>query len=201
MKATTVLLALIPSLVCVLAVHADTITGDIAVSGSGTFTSSSLQLNSLAAVGSSTGDLSDADSGSFALLSTATLTGLSSTATTYSTPIADYFEFSSAGLPPSTGTSPVDRYDFALTSITETNSTAGDFTGIGILTDTTGTFSPTVATFTLSNSGQPGGPSGAGFTLSADGIAATAAPEPSVWAMFAFGCGFLALFRLRRRRA
>jgi len=177
MKATTVLLALIPSLVCVLAVHADTITGDIAVSGSGTFTSSSLQLNSLAAVGSSTGDLSDADSGSFALLSTATLTGLS------------------------TGTSPVDRYDFALTSITETNSTAGDFTGIGILTDTTGTFSPTVATFTLSNSGQPGGPSGAGFTLSADGIAATAAPEPSVWAMFAFGCGFLALFRLRRRRA
>jgi hypothetical protein len=202
MKATSILFALVSSLVCVLAAHADTITGGIAVGGSGAFTASSLQLNSPALVESSTGDLSTADSGSSATLYTTPLTGLSGTATTYSTPIASYFQLSAAGFPPSTGTSPADRFVFALTSITETNSTVGDYSGAGILTDTTGTYSPTMATFTLSNTGTPGGVSALSFTLTADGVAASVAtPEPSVWALFAFGCGFLVFLRSSRRRA
>jgi hypothetical protein len=168
--------------------HAQQINGGIAVGGSGAFTSGSLTLNSIGLVESSTGDLSSADTESGATLSTAVLSGLSSSPTTES--INDFFQFSSPLIPPSTGTTPANRFDFDLTSITETNPTTGIFTGSGTLVDTTGALQNATATFTLSFAGSTA------MSFSLDTV--QAAPEPSSWALAAILGGAFAFLRFRR---
>jgi hypothetical protein len=200
LKALAVLPVLVMSAASVLTAHAATLTGGIGASGSGEFTSSSLVLNASALTGGATGDLVSADDNSITTLSTAAITGLSSTSLTLTTPIQDYFEFSVPGLPGSTGTTPANRFDFELTSITETfsSSATGDFSGTGVLTDSTGAFDPTVATFTLAVSGGPGTVDGQSFTLTATG---EAVPEPSSWALGMLAFGAIGLLGLRQRRA
>lgn len=173
------------------AAQAQSINGGIAVGGTGSYTSSSLTLNATQLVESSTGDLSTADSLSYATASTATVSGLSSTALTLTSPIADFFEFSTAGIPGSTGTTPGDRFDFELTSLSEVTSGLTSFYGSGILSDSTGALQSSPATFTMTFSG----PNSESFSLDT-----VATPEPSSWVLAAIACGALGFFAYRRHQ-
>jgi hypothetical protein len=168
--------------------------GGLASGGSGVYTSSSLQLNSLGLVESASGDFATAGvlSGAFLTSYANALTGLSSSPTIEN--IDNFFDFSSTG-PLAGGTTPSDRFDFDLYSITET-STPGVFTGIGTVSDTGGTYAPTPATFTLSVAGLPNSSDGDSFSLST-------VPEPKTviaagLLLVPLGAGLFRTFRQRR---
>ena len=165
------------------------INGGIAVGGSTNsqgFTSSSLTLTGESFVESSLGDLSTADLGSFPVIDSSTISGLSTTAASES--INDFFEFSSPGILSSTGTTPADRFVFDLSSLTEaayfSPALGADFSGSGTLVDTTGQLQSALANFSLSFSGS----NSYSFSLSTED-----APEPSSWTMMAGSLLLLAL--------
>jgi PEP-CTERM motif len=112
------------------------------------------------------------------------ITGLSSSPT--SDAINSYFLFSS---PDSTfatsGTTPVNRFEFNLATVTTLTSNA--FSGTGTLVDLYGTYDPSPAEFTLSFSG----PNTYSFTVAT-------VPEPTTISLVAIS---LSALGLRRRRA
>lgn len=125
--------------------------------------------------------------GTEAFVKGTTITGLSANPLTL-----DISDFVIIGAPGpiafgSPGTTPIDRYDFELQTLTENNPSIGYFTGMGILTDTAGTYSPTSAELLLTFSGVHN----YSFTLQV-------VPEPTTLSLAAVG--FLGALALRRRR-
>jgi hypothetical protein len=172
------------------------VNGGLAVSpiGGGSATSSSLTLQGSNLITQATGDfltLGAIVSGLTA--STSTVSGLSTTPTAESIP--DYFVFASPSVfpPPfdGPGTTPSNRFDFDLTSLTETayNAAVGvsSFSGAGTITDSAGVYDPTPATFTIGFSS----PSNYSFTFN------TVVPEPTTLGLAAISLGAL---MMRRRR-
>jgi hypothetical protein len=146
--------------------------------------------------------ITTAESGDFAaqVPSLSDLTAYSTTVTGLSTsPLADsipnFFVFSQPdAIFGSSGTTPNNRFDFNLATITETSFTStsvASFTGTGTLVDTapSGAFDNTPAQFTLSFSG----PSNYSFTF-----AATSVPEPTTLGLIA--TGLMGALSFRRRR-
>ncbi len=176
MKKTLIIAAAL--ITSISAVKAQLITGSLGVEDFGTgagYTSSSLTLGNLNIVNSS-------EQGTFAALvpklsdvtvDTTTLSGLSTSAKAED--ITDFFVFSSPDFLTASGTSPENRFDFTLTSITEVShsSLSATFTGTGTLIDTDGVYSDTASTFTLTFAGA----SEYSFTL-----AGAPVPEPTTWA-------------------
>ena len=117
--------------------------------------------------------------------STANITGLSASPT--ADPIASFFVFSSPDATfVTSGTTPVNRFDFNLATVTSV--TSNSFAGTGTLVDALGgVYDPTPAEFTLSFSG----PSNYSFTVAT-------VPEPTTISLVAISLGALGL---RRRRA
>jgi hypothetical protein len=163
--------------------------------GGGSATSSSLTLQGSILITQATGDfltLGAMDSGLTA--STATVSGLSTSPTAESIP--DYFVFASPSIfpPPfdGPGTTPSNRFDFELTSLTETgfNAASGvsSFSGAGTITDSAAVYDPTPASFTIGFSS----PSNYSFTFN------TVVPEPTTLGLAAISLGAL---MMRRRRA
>jgi hypothetical protein len=159
-------------------------------SSSASYTTSSLTLNSQNLI-------TTAESGDFStvLPSHSDLTayssavgGLSTSPTSES--ISDYFLFSSPDSTLATsGTTPTDRFSFALSSLTEVNdngSLGATFTGTGTITDSAGAYAATPAEFTV------------GFS-STDNYSFTLAtvPEPTTLALIGLPLGAL---MLRRRK-
>jgi hypothetical protein len=193
-------LHLIASASAILAVassaHATLIDGGLAAGATGSFTSSSLTLSGTQFVESSSGDFSpEVQSLSGLTAYSSTISGLSSTALAVN--IADYFSFSSTLIAP--GTTPSDRFEFNLTSLTETffGSGIADFSGTGTIVDTTGAFADTAATFTLGFSG----PASESFSMS---TVAAPVPEPTTIVagasmLLPFGVGALRILRKSRK--
>jgi hypothetical protein len=119
-----------------------------------------------------------------------TINGLSSTPETLN--ISDFVII--GGLGPaafgSPGTSPNNRFDFELQTLSEdyVSSTVAYFTGTGILTDTQNDYSPTSAEFLLSFSGV----NNYSFTLQA-------VPEPATLSLTAVGLLGALVFRRRKK--
>ena len=158
----------------------------------GSFTSSSLTLNStnliLTYSGGFTGQV---PAESELTADNSTISGLSSSASTES--INDFLVFSVPYSVSGSGTTPLDRFDFDLTSLTEVSYNAPNnatFSGTGMLIDTTGAYANTPATLSLSFSG----PSTYSFTL-------TAAPVPEPTTIGLFAAGLLGAFAFRRRKS
>ena len=176
--------------------HAALLNAGLAAGGTGSFTSSSLTLNATQLVGSADGDFSPEVASTSGLTANATtIAGLSSTALAVN--IADYFSFSSDLI--ASGTTPSDRFEFNLTSITETFFGGGiaDFSGTGTIVDTTGAFANTAATFTLGFSGS----AGESFSMS---TVAAPVPEPATIVagasmLLPFGIGALRILRKSRK--
>jgi len=169
------------------------VNGDLSVSpyGGGSSTSSSLTLYGQNIIFVATGDfgtLGAADSDLTA--STVTVSGLSTTPTAEAIP--DYFVFASPdAFFGGSGTTPSNRFDFELTSLTETSfngALGASYSGAGIVTDTASVYDPTPATFTIGFSS----PSNYSFTFG------TVAPEPTSLGLAAISLGALTT---RRRRA
>jgi hypothetical protein len=99
-----------------------------------------------------------------------TITGLSSSPLSES--ISDYFVFSSPDPLQSSGTTPNDRFEFNLTSITE--DVDGTFSGTGTLVDTQGLYAPTEAAFNLSFSSSDN------YSLTLEAV-----PEPTTVSLLA----------------
>jgi len=160
--------------------------------GSGSATSSSLTLAGSSVMFVATGDfLTLGVENSDLTASTATVSGLSTTPAAEAIP--DYFQFASAGPLGGSGTTPPNRFDFELTSLTETAydgapTYVSSFSGAGIITDTADVYDPTPATFTLGFSGA----SNYSFSFN------TVVPEPTTLGLAAISLGALAM---RRRRA
>jgi PEP-CTERM motif len=161
--------------------------------GTGSATPSSLTLAGSNIMFVATGDFLTLGAESSDLTSsTATVSGLSTTPTAEA--ISDYFEFATPdAVFGGTGTTPPNRFDFELTSLTETAydgapTFVSSFSGAGIITDTDGVYDPTPATFTLGFSG----PGSYGFSLD------TVVPEPTTLGLAAISLGALGM---RRRRA
>jgi hypothetical protein len=197
MKATATLIAIVVLAFCTRVKAAD-FTGsmDVVVDpftvSTSFFTTSSFSLNQANLV---TVD----ESGTFAALVptlgdftayTGTVSGLSTSPVAES--ISDFFVFSTPDTTLSTsGTTPSNRFDFNLSSITETTDTGStaSFQGYGTLVDTLGTLTSTPATFDIAYSSQHG------YT-----ITLAAVPEPSTWVLLLGGLSLFAL-RIRARRA
>lgn len=160
----------------------------------GAFTSSSLSLDPTNIIMSDSGVLGSLVPSFGDLLAyPGIITGLSTNA--LADPINDFFVFSTPD--PhfgSSGTSPSDRFEFNLATITEYSydNPAGtaDFTGTGTLVDILGDYQPTSYTFNLSFSG----PNSYSFSFSS-------VPEPSSFALMLIGLGaVMFLYRKKQRR-
>lgn len=176
--------------------NAQSFTGSIGIqedtSQTGSFTSSSLTLDNLnyTEPGSGSGTFAPPPTGAVpngteAFAYSTALTGLSSTPETVN--INDFVVIGGPGpaLFASPGTTPNNRFDFELQTLTENSS--GDFTGMGILTDVAGIYSPTSAELLLSFSGV----NNYSFTLQA-------VPEPTTLGLL--GAGLLGTLAFRRRK-
>jgi hypothetical protein len=180
--------------------NAQSFTGQIGIqedSGqAGSFTTTSLTMDLLnytepaSGTGSFAGALGSGivPYGTEAFATNETINALSSTPKTVN--IFDAVVIGGAGEFGSPGTSPIDRYDFELQTLSEdyVNSTTAYFSGTGILTDNHGTYSPTSAQFELSFSGA----NNYSFTL-------TAVPEPATLSLAAVG--LLGALAFRRRKS
>jgi len=156
------------------------------------YTGSSVNLNAqnLITTGEQGTFLSEVPAHSDLTADSATITGLSTTPLADS--IGDFFVFSTPDAILGTlGTSPNNRFDFNLLTITEasyTGPSAGAvFTGTGTLVDTQAVYSNTPAEFTLS---FPDGGGNYSFTFAT-------VPEPTTVGLIVTSLGALAL---RRRR-
>jgi hypothetical protein len=121
---------------------------------------------------------------------TATIEGLSTTPLT--DPINNFFVFSSSAPHGPNGTTPQNRFEFNLQTITEDSFVGGvgEFSGTGTIVDITGAFANTSADFTLDFNG----PSPNSYTITLATV-----PEPATVSLVALGlAGTVAL---RRRRA
>jgi hypothetical protein len=163
---------------------------------SSTWTSSTLQLNSADLVnGSETGIFASLVPVRSDVAGVATaLTGLSTAPTTEN--INDFFQFSSPDSVFGTlGTTPNNRFDFYLATITDVGNDT--FTGTGTLVDNTGAYASTPASITLNFSSPAGAPLNEGeysFTLSAEPI-----PEPVTINLLL--TGLIGSWALRRHKA
>jgi hypothetical protein len=189
------LLTLIASLAFAGAAQAQTITGGLSIGtlGGGSFTSNSLTLSSSNFDSSPTGDLSSVPT----LSAVPAYSGTVNLSSSPTIDIPDYLEFASAnsGVLNGAGTTPPDRFNFELTGLVEEDSTLGNFIGTGILTDSTGVFQPTEASFTLGFAGA------SNYSLSFYADGAEAAPEPSTWTLCLAACGVLVYLRRRQLNA
>jgi hypothetical protein len=172
------------------AANAQMMSGSDAVNalGNGSFATSSLTLaatNFFTAAG--IGTFATVPEFSYLTASTTTITGLSTSPLADSIP--DLFVFSTPGILGSSGTTPNNRFDFNLLTITETSSSLGDFTGTGTLVDTTAAYAPTPAIFTLGFSGA----NNYSFTIAAEPV-----PEPTTIGLVAIG--LLGALTIRRRK-
>jgi hypothetical protein len=120
------------------------------------------------------------------------ISGLSTTQTTVS--INDFFRFSqkdSFGGFQAPGTSPINRFEFNLETLTDDSYNSGTgqalFTGTGTIIDTTGAFENTPGDLTVTFSGP------AAYTFSLEAV-----PEPTTMSLAA--ASLLGLLALRRRR-
>jgi hypothetical protein len=125
-----------------------------------------------------------------------TIGGLSTTPTTVS--LNNFFVFSQQdtfGGYQASGTSPVNRFEFNLETLTEDSYDSGTgqalFTGTGTIIDITGGYQETAADLTVTFSG-PGSPSP--YTFSVEAV-----PEPATMSLAA--AGLLGLLAWRRPRA
>jgi hypothetical protein len=195
------LLMVVTGLAFVGTVNAQSFTGSMGVNdwsgGTSYYNNSTLAL-------SATNLITYSETGDFAsvvpplsdlIANTTILTGLSTSATAEN--ISDYFVFSApdAGFG-SSGTTPVDRFNVTLTSITDLGS--GTFTGTGTLYDTAvGGYDPTPVIFTIGFSGSPN-------TLDANySFTMAAVPEPTTMTILIAGAALLLPFgvnRLRQRK-
>jgi hypothetical protein len=148
---------------------------------------SSLTLQAGNVVTGSAGDLNNPIISSFTAYATA-VTGIKSSPSSTTEAINNYFVFSG-------GTTPANRFHFEPLTIQYVG-TLGEFSGTGTLTDSSGAFDPTFATFNVSFSDAH----------NYGGTLATVVPEPAtygVWAgallLLPFGTGLLRA--LRRHRA
>ena len=120
-----------------------------------------------------------------------TITGLS--ASPLADSIANFFVFSTPdAILATSGTTPNNRFEFNLSTITETgyvSTSVASFSGTGTLVDTLGAFDNTPAQFTLNFSG----PSNYSFTF-----AATSVPEPTTLGLVTTGLVGALSFRRRR---
>jgi hypothetical protein len=115
-----------------------------------------------------------------------TITGLSTSPTADSIP--DFFVFSTPdAFFATSGTTPNNRFDFNLATITDVG--GGVFRGTGTLVDTQGAYANTPAQFTLSFSGAQN----YSFTMAA-------VPEPSSFGLLFGGLGLLVWIHRARRR-
>lgn len=114
----------------------------------------------------------------------ATINGLSSGLSSLS--ISNFLQIGTAGAFGSPGTTPLNRFDFNLQSLEESDPTNGQFIGYGTLVDTTGGYSDTPAELELSfNQSEPNFYS---FTLEA-------LPEPAAFTLLLAGIGVLPFLR------
>jgi hypothetical protein len=142
-------------------------TGGFAAGGDGSYTDSSLALGAVDLIqGQGTGSFAAVPDGGLLTANTTAITGLSGSPLAVS--ISDFFVFSSAFI--GSGTTPANRFDFNLATLSE--APGGVFSGTGTVVDTTGDFANTPATFTLSF----GGSASESFSLTAE---PSAVPEPS----------------------
>jgi hypothetical protein len=166
------------------------IDGGMAVGGTGSFTDSSLTLNSPQFITYGTGDLSYLSLFAPLPVGTPTISGLS--ANPLSENIADYFVFASG--------TPGDNFEFTLTSLTETYYTTSygglaDFSGTGTLVDADGTYAVTPASFTIGFSG----PTSESFSFDTAPV-----PEPTTFIagaamLLPFGAGAFRMVRRMRK--
>jgi hypothetical protein len=179
MKKLHLLIAIV-SLAFSGAAHAQ-FTGTAAIGGAGTYDSTTLTLGATNAFESGDGTFSGISFGAGSISnSTISLNGFDKVTLTAAQPT---FEISSS-------TTPVDEYAFEITSITPDSTIAGKYTGTGSFIDNEDVLPTTSGTFTLSYSGASDVSDGYSFT-------ATAAPEPSAWALTLI-CGASLVYLLRR---
>lgn len=169
------------------------------VNSGGSFTSSSLTLSAENPVDAVSGDFGGILPKFSAVTAyTSAITGLS--ASPESVSIQDYFQIAMpATFGPYTGagTTPVNRFDFDLATLTEVSylGSMANFTGTGTLVDTMGVYADTPAYFNLSFS-SPGVYS---FSFGTMGVAA---PEPGSYGYSAGALTLLlaSLARIRPKR-
>lgn len=171
------------------------------VNSGGSFTSGSLTLSAENPVDAVSGDFTDILPQYSAITTySSEISGLSTSPE--SVAVQDFFQIASPGtFGPFTGagTTPVNRFDFDLATLTESSysGSTADFTGTGTLVDTTGAYADTPAYFNLSFS-SPGVYS---FSF---GTVSVAAPEPDIYGSFTGVLTLLAIiagfFRMRPAR-
>jgi hypothetical protein len=180
----------ISSFILAAGARADQISGGLAATdfgGGGTYGADSFSLSSLNLITSTGGDfISTVPALSDLTANTTSFSGLSSTPQSVS--VADYLVFSSPDATfGSSGTTPTNRFNFTLESLTEVAPNA--FHGAGTLYDSAGVYDATPASFTVGYSG----PASYSFSFSA-----TPVPEPSSVGLVALIVGGLALRRRPR---
>jgi hypothetical protein len=161
----------------------------------GSFTSSSLTLTTPSLITSETGIFSSLVPNLSDLISdTGTLTGLSDTPTTEN--INNFLVFSTPSSLEGQGTTPNNRFEFDLSTLSEIaytgNPETAAFYGTGTLVDTSGIYASSPADFTVSFSGE------GNYSMI---LAVTAIPEPARYGICAGILAFLpVLFGLLRHR-
>jgi hypothetical protein len=186
MKKLTLILTAAATLAIVNVAQADPIVGG-AIGGSGSFTSTSIDFNTLGLVGSMSGALSSVNSESEATFVNGSITGITSAG--ISLPNLEFVTFSTDD-PLATGDG--DEFKIDLTSIKSLGGGAFSATG-NVVDGATNGFGSTPISLTLSFAGNANTPGlGGSFSFSST-------PEPSTWALLMGGIAVMAFLNRRRR--